>query len=65
MGEAGVPGDVDAQGKMLVEAKVAAELAAHKGEWTPNRGARRLDLIYRVRRLKLHPIDPRLLAIGL
>jgi hypothetical protein len=34
-------GDVDAKRKMLVEAEVAAELTAHKGEWALDRSARR------------------------
>src|SRR5438270_9444947 len=65
VGKAGIPGDVDAKREMLVEAEIAAELAAHKGKRPLDHGARRFDLVYRVRGLELHPIDSGLLAVSL
>ena len=50
---------------MLVEAEIAAELAAHKGKRPLDHGARRFDLVDRVRGLELHPIDSGLLAVSL
>ena len=50
---------------MLVEPEIAAELAFHKRERTLDRGARGLDLLDRMRRFELHPIDAGLFAIGL
>src|SRR5438552_1083353 len=63
--EAGIPGNRDAEREMLVEPEIAAELAFHKRERTLDRGARGLDLLDRMRRFELHPIDAGLFAIGL
>ena len=65
MAETGIPGDVDPEREMLVEVEIASELAAHERERAVDRGARRPDLVDRMRRFELHPIDPGLFAIGL
>src|SRR5947209_10834609 len=49
---------------MLVEAEIASEPPLHKRERPVHRGARKVDLVDRMRRFELHPIDLGRLAVG-
>src|SRR5262249_39874300 len=65
VGEPRIPGDVDAERQMLVEAEVARQPALHEGERPLDHGARALDLVGRVRRFELDPVDTGLRLVGL
>ena len=65
MRERGIPGDVHAEGLVLVEAQIPGELAPHEREGASDAGARLLNFLHRMRGFELHPIDARDLGIGL
>jgi len=49
---------------MLVEAEIARQPPLHERERTADDGAGAPDLVLRMRRFELHPVDPRLALIG-
>src|SRR5262249_1008523 len=64
VGEAGEPGDVHAQLPVLVEREIARQLALHERERPFDRRTRLPDLVHRMRRLELHPVDAALLLVS-
>src|SRR5438128_8844471 len=64
MRKAGEPGDGHAQLHVLFERQIARELPLHEREWALYPGADVLDLLDRVRRLELDPIDAGILLVG-
>src|SRR5262249_54712203 len=62
--ETRIPGNRDAQRQMLVKIEIAGELSFHRGKGASYCSARRSDLVHRMRRLELHPLDPSALAVS-
>jgi hypothetical protein len=63
--EGGIPGDIDPERPVLVQAQVAGELPAHEGEWSGHPRPRLLDLLDGMRGFELHPIHAGHLSVGL
>src|SRR6516162_7121329 len=64
MGEARIPSDRDAEGEMLVEAELARQAALHERKRALDDRPSAPDLVLRMRRFELHPVDPRLALVG-
>src|SRR5271167_529718 len=64
MGEARIPGDRHAKGEMLVEPEIVRQPPLHERERAGDDGAGTPDLVLRMRRFELHPVDPRLPLVG-
>jgi len=64
VGETRIPGDGDAERQMLVKIEVAVELPFHEGKRPCDGGAGCFDLVDRMGRLELDPVDAGLVPVS-